>query len=122
MRGIIFLNVPESGPKASIQMDVNDPKPPLKEEEHLWWCKQTVQKVQDPGLWVYHPAMKKILRIATMEVKSETQDTSWLHLNKVLNEVNKQPYFQLSPKTWKVDENGANFCGIKGAYEEQVCF
>ena len=70
------------------------------------------------ALFVYHTAMHHILRLATMEVKSEsTQEISlfWELFNEILTEIKGENY-KFNPKSIMVDENGANYCAIRKVF------
>ncbi|MDA8032385.1 MAG: hypothetical protein MPK62_14925, partial [Alphaproteobacteria bacterium] len=70
-------------------------------------------------LWVYHNASRKLLRLATMEVKGETSENValfWRLFNEVLAEVKGEPGYQFNPCGWITDEAGANFNGIGMVY------
>ena len=74
-------------------------------------------------LWVYHNASRKLLRLATMEVKGETSENVvlfWRLFNEVLAEVKGEPGYQFNPCGWITDEAGANFNGIGMVYGQQA--
>ena len=67
------------------------------------------------ALFVYHTAMWHILRLATMEVKSESthEITVFSELfNEILSNIKGRDY-KFNPRSIMVDENGANYCAIK---------
>jgi hypothetical protein len=69
-------------------------------------------------LWVYHPALRKLLRLATMEAKGENTKniTNFFHVvDRMLTSVAGEPK-QLNPAQILVDENGANFKAIQNVY------
>ena len=59
------------------------------------------------ALFVYHTAMHHILRLATMEVKSESS-IFWELFNEILSEIKGRNY-KFYPKSIMVDENSANY-------------
>ena len=72
-------------------------------------------------LRIYHPAIREVLRIGTMEIKNKaTRDIAefWLFLIEVLTEVKKQPDYQFNPKVWMVDGNNTHLCGINERHME----
>ena len=74
-------------------------------------------------LWVYHNAIRKLLRLATMEVKGETSENVtlfWRLFNEVLAEVKGEPGYKFNPCGWITDEAGANFNGIGMVYGHQA--
>ena len=67
------------------------------------------------ALWVFHPGMRYILRLATMDVRDEsTQHISmfWNIMNEMLREVTWRPDNIFNPWKIMIDENGANYCGV----------
>ena len=61
-------------------------------------------------LWVYHPGSRKLMRLATMEVKKE--DTSncslfWKLWNEMLAEIKGEPGYTFNPYGFITDEAGA---------------
>ena len=80
-----------------------------------WWKTVT--------LWVYHNASRKLLRLATMEVKGETSENVALFcrlFNEVLDEVKGEPGYKFNPCGWITDETGANLNGIGMVYGHQA--
>ena len=70
-------------------------------------------------LFVFHPEMKKILRLATMEVRKENTSTIaqfWHLLGQAISLQSQKPDQLFNPSTMIVDENGGNFCGIREIY------
>ena len=70
------------------------------------------------ALFVYHPAMWNIIRLATMEVKIElTHEISlfWKLCNEVLSQITYRDY-KFKAKAIMVDEDGANYCAIKQVF------
>ena len=62
--------------------------------------------------------MRRILRLAMMEVKSEsTKEISlfWQLFNDILTEIKGKNY-KFNPKSIMVDENGANYCAIRKVF------
>ena len=73
--------------------------------------------------WVYHPASRRLMKIATMEVRSErTQHIAlfWNLLNEALREHTGVADYIFNPVAFMVDEAGANHCGIQEAFGEEV--
>ena len=108
----------------AMDMDINSTtNNPLKEEEAFFDGQHSrVKNFKTLSLFTLHPAMKKLVRIASMEVKSEsTQHIAyfWLLLNEALAEYSGIEGYKFNPITIIVDEAGANFCGIKEVYGEE---
>ena len=63
-------------------------------------------------LFVYHPIMWHILRLATMEVKHESTceiNLFWELFNEILSDTKGRAY-KFNSKAIMVDENSANYC------------
>ena len=75
----------------AIDMDQNGPEHPLQgKEAYFDGCHSRCTGYKMLTLFVYHTAMCRILRLATMEVKSEsTQEISlfWELFNQILSEI-----------------------------------
>ena len=75
------------------------------------------------GLWFQHPSMRSILRIASMEVRTEKGDTIEIFfslLNEMLQKVGKKNKdYKFNPKYIFNDEAGSNFVGISRVFGEQ---
>ena len=76
------------------------------------------------GLFFLHPGMRSLLRLCSMEVRSEgTKNISffWRNLNNALREATDEPDTMFNPCNIMVDENGANFCGVKEVFGLDYC-
>ena len=75
------------------------------------------------GLWFQHPSMRRVLRIASCEVRTEKGDTIEIFfslLNEMLQKVgNKDKDYKFNPKYIFNDEAGSNFVGISRVFGEQ---
>lgn len=72
--------------------------------------------------WVYHPPSRRLLRLATMEVKGETSEyvgLFWKLFNEVLSGVKGEEYI-FNPRGFITDEAGANFNGISREFGGDV--
>ena len=103
----------------AIDMDQNGPDHPLKSKDAYfngYHSRCTGYKTL--ALFVYHMAMRCILSLAMMEVKSEsTQEISlfWELFNQILTKIKGKNY-KFNPKSIMVDENGANYCAIRKVF------
>ena len=73
-------------------------------------------------LWVFHPSSRRLMRLATMEVKGETTESFslfWTTLNKMLQEVFNDETIYFNPYMFITDEAGANYNGIMKIYGEE---
>ena len=71
------------------------------------------------GLWLLHPAMKKMLRLASMEIRSENYRDIALFLtlfNEMLATVKNEPGYKFNPRYFICDEAGANYKAIAEVY------
>ena len=96
---------------------------PLKEEEAFFDGQHSrVCNFKTLSLFTLHPALKKLVRIASMEVKSEsTQHIAifWLLLNEVLEQYSGIQDYKFNPTTIIVDEAGANYCSIQEVFGKE---
>ena len=73
--------------------------------------------------WVYHPALRALQRIATMEVRSESTEhiaLFWKLLNEALQDFTGKKSYKFNPCAFLVDEGGGNHCGIQEAFGIEV--
>ena len=71
---------------------------------------------------VYHLPSRKLMRLATCEVKGETSESCalfWKIVNEMLREVTKKPDYKFNPKHFIVDEAGATFNGIQEVFGQE---
>ena len=67
------------------------------------------------ALWVYHIAMRKLIRLASMYVKSESSKSVKIFFtlfNEVLQKVSGNPEYKLNPRFILCDNSGANLNGM----------
>ena len=70
-------------------------------------------------LWVYHPVMRKLLRIAIMEVEQENTENLtkfWQLLNEMLQKVSGQNNYHFNPVGFVADKHHANWNSIKNVF------
>ena len=70
-------------------------------------------------LWVLHPLIRRMLKIACMEVEKESTKNLvlfWKTLNEMLSEVKGDPSYKFNPAGWVCDEHGANWNSIKEVF------
>ena len=71
------------------------------------------------GLWLIHQAMKKILRLASMELHSKNHKDIALFFslfNEILSDVKGVPNYRFNPRYFVCDEAGANYKAIAELY------
>ena len=100
----------------AVDVDQEGPENPVQSEKaYIDGCHSWCIGYKTLSLFVYHPAMWHILRIATMEVKCESTwkiSFFWKLLNEVLTQIMEREY-KFNLKAIMVDENGANYCAVK---------
>ncbi|MCG8623181.1 MAG: hypothetical protein MJE68_14445, partial [Proteobacteria bacterium] len=83
------------------------------------------------GAWVLHPSMRLLLRLASMEVPSESSASVklfWDLFNECLQKVRATALktsvidksYKFNPKGFMCDESGANFKGIEAAFDKET--
>ena len=117
----IFKSSKKMGEMA-ILMDVEGPEHILQLENAYFDATHTwVYGFKTFAMWLIHPAMKQILRFASMELHSENHmDISlflWL-FNEMLLEISKRPGYKFNPRYFVCDEGGANFKAVLEVYGE----
>ena len=111
--------------RMAINMDQNYPHKNPSQEEPAYFdgMHKRCTGWKTLTLWVYHNASRKLLRLATMEVKGETSENValfWRLVNEELAEVKGEPVYQFNPCGWITYEAGANFNGIGMVYGQQA--
>ena len=85
----------------AILMDVDGPENILQLENAYFDATHTrVYGFKTLAMWMVHPAMKQILRLTSMEIRSEnhTDIALFLHLfNEILCEVSGRPGYKFKP-------------------------
>ena len=106
----------------AILMDVKGPEHILQLENAYFDATHTwVYGFKTFTMWLIHPAMKQILRLASMELHSENYlDISlFLHLfNEMLVEISNRPGCKFNPRYFVCDEGGANYKAVLEVYGE----
>jgi hypothetical protein len=75
------------------------------------------------SIHVYHPMLRKIITLATMECESETADTLskfWMLFNEVLQKVAGDSTTKFNPLGWMADEAGANWSAIAKTFGQDA--
>ena len=75
------------------------------------------------GLWVHHTSMRKVFRLVSMEVKSESTENLvlfWKMVNEMLQKVGKKgDQYKFNPKFSMTDEAGAHFAALRIVYGDE---
>ena len=106
-----------SAPMAQLAIDMDqDGLEHLSQGEKAYFdgCHSWCVGYKTLGLFVYHPAMWHILRLATMEVKNKSTyeiTVFWELFNEILSDIKGRNY-KFNLRDIKVNENSANCCAI----------
>ena len=107
----------------AILMDVDRPEYILQlENAYFDATHMHVYGFKTLAMWMVHPAMKQILRLTSMEIRSENHRDIALFLrlfNKILSEVSGRPRYKFNPRYFVCDEGGANFKAIREVYGKE---
>ena len=109
--------------KLAVEMDVDGPDNPLKAEDAFFdgshsRCTDFISL----GLWMLHTPMRRIIRLASMEVRTEkTEELTifWELLNEMLEKITKKTGYKFNPNYIMFDEAGANFTSVKGVFGDE---
>ena len=75
------------------------------------------------GLLVHHTSMRKVFRLVSMEVKSESTENLvlfWKMVNEMLQKVGKKgDQYKFNPKFLMTDEAGAHFAALRIVYGDE---
>ena len=107
----------------ALHMDV-DGEPNILQTENAYFdaTHTQVYGFKSLGLWLIHPAMKKILRLASMELRSENHKDIALFFslfNEILSTVSGVPNYKFNPRYFVCDEAGANYKAITELYRAE---
>ena len=103
----------------AIDIDQDGPEHLLQGEEAYYdGCHSRCAGYKTLALFIYHRAMHHILRLATMEAKSESTceiSIFWELFIEILSKIKGRNY-KFNPRSIMVDENSANYCAIKKVF------
>ena len=104
----------------ALDMDV-DGEPNLLQMENAYFdaTHTCVYGFKSLGLWLIHPAMKKILRLASMKIRCEHHEQIGLFFklfNEILSIVKEESGYKFNPRYFVCDEAGANYKAIADLY------
>ena len=106
--------------KVAQQMDQDGEENPLQQEDAFFdGCHSRCTRFISLGLWVQHPSMRCVIRLASMEVRSEATEDIAIFF-KLINEMlqivgKKEKGYKFNPRYILCDEAGGNIRGIKEA-------
>ena len=108
----------------TVQMDVIGPENILQQENAYFDVTHTcVHRLKSLGLWLYHPTMRKIIRLASMDIRTEnTKDIAlfFTMFNVILQKVTGKPDYKFNPRYFMCDEGRTNHKAIKYVYGEDL--
>ena len=103
----------------AIDMDQDGLEHPLQgEEAYFDGCLSQCVGYKTLALFVYHPAMQCILRLATMEVRNGSTceiTVFWELFNGILRDIKGRDY-KFNLRAIMINENGANYCAIQKVF------
>ena len=105
----------------AMSMDVDSHEKSVLQEENAYFdvTHTRIHGFKSLGLWMYHPAMRKILRLASMDIRSENSKDirMFFHLfNEILEKESGKPGYKFNPHTFMCDEGSANYKAIEMEY------
>lgn len=107
-----------------VLMDIEGEENPFQDEIAFFdTCHSRVSGFKCMGLWTYHPAMGKIIRLANMEMRSEcTEDiTKFFNLvNEMLEDYTKKKGYKFNPKAFFSDAAGSNHAALTQVYGQKL--
>ena len=110
----------------AIMMDIDNPDANPLQFENCYFnvTHKCVQGFKSLGLWTFHPTMKKILCLASMEIHTEnTQDIAQLFrfFNEIVAKEKKIPGYKFNLRCFVCDEEGYNYSTITEVYGQDFC-
>ena len=110
----------------AIMMDINNPEVTPLQFKNCYFnathkCEQGFKSL---GLWTFHPGMKKILCLASMEIQTENMHdiTQFFRFfNEIVAKEKKVPGYKFNPRCFICDEGGYNYSAITEVYGEDFC-
>ena len=97
--------------RIAMMMDIDNAESNPLQLENCYFdaTHKRVQGFKSLGLWTFHPTMKKILHLASMEIRSEnTRDIAQFFgfFNEILAKEKKIPGYKFNPRCFICDEGG----------------
>ena len=94
-----------------IMMDINNPEVNPLQFENCYFdvTHKRVQGLKLLGLWTFHPAMKKILHLASIEIWTENMcdiTQFFRFFNEIVAKEKKVPGYKFNPRCFICDEGG----------------
>ena len=108
----------------AIRMDVNGEQDSLQENAYFNAMHTRVHRFKSFALWLIHGPMREMLRLASMEMRSEnTNDISifFMLFNEVLEQVSGIKGYKFNLRCSMCDEGGTNYRAVREVYGEEFC-
>ena len=108
----------------AIQMDVEGPDNILQENVYFDTTHRRVHGFKSLRLWLFYPTMRKVIRLASMDIRTEnTKDIALFFnfFNEILQKVSGNPEYKFNPCYFLCNEGDANHKAIKTVYGEDFC-
>ena len=108
----------------ALDMDIDGCQNPMQQENAYFDTGHSrVHGFLTICLWVVHPALAKIVNLASMEIRSESMDdvaTFFTLFNLVLHEVSGDMNKIFNPCCFVCDESGANYNGVQMVFGDET--
>ena len=108
----------------ALDMDVNRPSNPMRGAIAFYdGAHGHVQGFDTFCLWSYHSLLKRMVLIASMDIRTENVDVLtifWTLVNEMLQEISGDPKYKFNPVAFFGDQAAANKIAIKNAFDETV--
>ena len=109
----------------AIRIDISGEEDRLQKENAYFDATHTrVHRFKSFALWLIHGPMREMLRLASMEMRSEnTNDISifFTLFNEVLEQVSGIKGYKFNPRCFMCDEGGTNHRAVREVYGEEFC-
>ena len=102
-------------------MDVDFPLSSVLQQENAYFdaTHTHVHGFKSLGLWMFHPSMRKILQLASMDIRSENAKdimTFFRLFNEILQFETGNPEYKFNPWAFMCDDGSANYRTIQLVY------
>ena len=110
----------------ALKMDVNNQEETGLQEENAFFdaTHTRVFGFKSFALWLVHSSMREMVRLASMEMISESSEDIAIFFrlfNEMLEKVSGIPNYKFNPRCFLCDEAGANYKAIRLVYGDEFC-
>jgi hypothetical protein len=109
--------------KMALELDRTEDNVMSTEYVHFDATHSRCRKFKTQTLWVYSYVMRKLLRLAVMEIESEdTKNLTkfWELMNEMLQKVSDDSTYKFNPRGYVVDEHHANRQSLRNVFGDEV--